>query len=568
MAICDNLKSTAAATARTLREYTSIANSALAAGLSGSAEVLNDRRNDVIAARDILSSNIANLRRIRNEQEQNGCIVEGYVPELRAAEAALSRLSTFITQAGQKVEQLIEQEAKATTQSTTKENNQGTGKPGTAGQGSEASKPKVNTIPSTTETTTGQIQEFTVTGTRPTRQQLTVPEPTLVDPGQVKISAPPNINLPEEELEEVTVQGNRIKDRPIEVTEPVLTEVGPIDLTPTNINLPEEELEEVTVTGRRVPTTTGAVQETRNQASLREETNFQAKKDWRVRLSLAPGTNYLYNDDSNYLLEPLRLTDGILFPYTPSINVTYAANYSPASPAHSNYKFFQYENSYVDNISIGCDFTAQDSDEATYVLAVIHFLRSVTKMFYGQDQNPKLGTPPPLCYLFGLGQFQFNAHPLAITSFNYNLPVDVDYIRVPGNASTSTGDNGLEEVTVTGKRVGKEKTKSSLKQSWGVVAENFIKSRLSQGIAGVGGVLGLNLSPGGEISSSNWVNSGFNPQKFTNVDNPTYVPTKININIGAVPMVSRYEVSSQFSLKKYATGELLNGVGRKGAGFW
>lgn len=559
MATCDNLAANALAAAKILSEYTNIANIAVAAGLSGTAEQVNDRLNTAISAKQILDSNLARLRQLKSEQENNRCTVTGFSPQVRAAEAALSKLSTFITQAGQKVEQLIEQEAKATTQSTTKENNQGTGKPGTAGQGPEASKPKVNTIPSTTETTTGEIQEFTVTGTRPTRQQLTVPEPTLVDPGQVKISAPPNINLPEEELEEVTVQGNRIKDRPLEVTEPVLTEVGPIDFTPTNINLPEEE---------RPPTTTGAVQETRNQASLREETNFQAKKDWRVRLSLAPGTNYLYNDDSNYLLEPLRLTDGILFPYTPSINVTYAASYSPASPAHSNYKFFQYENSYVDNISIGCDFTAQDSDEATYVLAVIHFLRSVTKMFYGQDQNPKLGTPPPLCYLFGLGQFQFNAHPLAITSFNYNLPVDVDYIRVPGNASTSTGDNGLEEVTVTGKRVGKEKTKSSLKQSWGVVAENFIKSRLSQGIAGVGGVLGLNLSPGGEISSSNWVNSGFYPQKFTNVDNPTYVPTKININIGAVPMVSRYEVSSQFSLKKYATGELLNGVGRKGAGFW
>ena len=50
-------------------------------------------------------------------------------------------------------------------------------------------------------------------------------------------------------------------------------------------------------------------------------------------------------------------------------------------------------------------------------------------MFYGGDQNPIRGTPPPLCYLSGFGKFQFNYHPVAITSFSYSLPNDVDYIK-------------------------------------------------------------------------------------------------------------------------------------------
>ena len=68
-------------------------------------------------------------------------------------------------------------------------------------------------------------------------------------------------------------------------------------------------------------------------------------------------------------------------------------------------------------------------------------------MFYGNDQIPKPGTPPPLCYLSGLGGFQFDDHPLVINSFNYNLPNEVDYIRassptlMPGVNSTGYNSN-------------------------------------------------------------------------------------------------------------------------------
>ena len=66
-------------------------------------------------------------------------------------------------------------------------------------------------------------------------------------------------------------------------------------------------------------------------------------------------------------------------------------------------------------------------------------------MFYGQDQTPKPGTPPPLCFLTGLGDFQFQQHPLAITGFNYTLPTDVDYIRA-GKASSGAGVNTSPQV--------------------------------------------------------------------------------------------------------------------------
>ena len=231
------------------------------------------------------------------------------------------------------------------------------------------------------------------------------------------------------------------------------------------------------------------------------------------------------------ILEPLAATDGVLFPYTPSISVQYAANYDQTELTHSNYKFFTYRGSAVDSVQIACDFTAQDTFEANYLLAVIHFFRSVTKMFYGQDQNPKIGTPPPLCYLSGLGAFQFDAHPLAITSFNYTLPTDVDYIRA-GSTPTPAGVNKSAANTP-------------------INSSSISASRLSaSGAVTGGGRAPPQFSPNGGSRDV------------------TYVPTKMQIQIQAVPIVTRNDISNKFSLKEYATGKLLRGTQRQGGGIW
>jgi hypothetical protein len=274
----------------------------------------------------------------------------------------------------------------------------------------------------------------------------------------------------------------------------------------------------------------------RSQATQQDSTNDYAKfGDWRVRLQLAPGAKYLYNAPIPGILAPLRDTNGVLFPYVPSISVQYAANYSPQELTHSNYKIFQYSNSSVDSISLNCDFTAQDAKEARYVLAVIHFFRSVTKMFYGQDQNPKNGTPPPLCYLTGMGQFQFDRHPLVITSFNMSLPTDVDYIR----AANTTPPPGTNQ----GGQTFRDNT------------GNPSQTRLQSGPTPIG--------PGGTQSPP-----AFNTSPSGTYE-ATYVPTKLQMQISAVPIVTRNDISNNFSLEKYATGELLKGSKNKGgAGIW
>jgi len=272
-----------------------------------------------------------------------------------------------------------------------------------------------------------------------------------------------------------------------------------------------------------------------SQATQQDTTNFQQQADWRVRLRLSPGASYLYKDPNIYatqsILIPLIQTDGVIFPYTPSISVSYAASYAPTDVTHSNYTFFSYQNSKVDSINITCDFTAQDTSEANYLLAVIHFFRSATKMFYGQDNSPRNGTPPPLCYLSGLGAFQFDEHPLAITGFTYSLPIDVDYIR----AGIPTTDAGVNKAPQTNKQ-----------NTTDVSGQRAANNGLFRG-------------------------GGTAPPKFSvnySTREPTYVPTKINLSITAVPIVTRNDISNNFSLKEYATGALLRGSKRAGGGIW
>jgi hypothetical protein len=263
--------------------------------------------------------------------------------------------------------------------------------------------------------------------------------------------------------------------------------------------------------------------------------------DWRLRLSLSSYATYLYKDpaaasDRTNILNPLVATNGIVFPYTPTINVGYKANYDAAEIVHSNYKMYFYKNSNVDEIQITADFTAQDVNEGKYVLAVLHFFRSVTKMFYGQDTDPIAGTPPPLCYLTGYGQYQFSGHPVLVSSFTYSLPNDVDYIRTGIGAAWS----GTSITSVISNTVPTTSTSSA------------IRLKLSKLLSG-------GKQEGPEFSTPS---NSTSTQTLTTDETLSYVPTKMQIQITLLPIITRANISKNFSVKDYASGKLLKG------GYW
>ena len=274
-----------------------------------------------------------------------------------------------------------------------------------------------------------------------------------------------------------------------------------------------------------------AKENAKNQATLQARYKQPASSDWRVRLQLAPNADYLYKDRSkSTILAPLYDTDGVIFPYTPSIETTYNANYEMYDLTHSNFRGYFYKNSRVNDINIRATFTAQDTQEADYLLAVIHFFRSVTKMFYGAT-DPYRGAPPPLTYLSGLGQYQFNQHPCVVSQFNYSLPNDVDYIRA--GTPNNYGTNLLTQRARTG-AIAPEAGTATLKR-----------------------LLGFPVGATPTSPSPSMIN-----QNVNNLSQATYVPTKIEISLTLLPINTRSQVSTQFNLQDFASGKLIKG------GFW
>ena len=283
--------------------------------------------------------------------------------------------------------------------------------------------------------------------------------------------------------------------------------------------------EEVTVAQEQASAEFTARQRARQQQTIASQRRQVNNGDWRVRIRLAPQSKYLYNAPQPGILQPLTVTDGVLFPYTPTISTAYKANYAPYDLTHSNYKGYFYQSSSIEPITVTGMFTAQDTAEANYLLAVIHFFRSATKMFYGQDAER--GAPPPLVYFTGLGEYQFNEHPCLIQNFTYTLPSDVDYIRSgsPGNIET-----------------------------------NLTTNRDRQSVA-TNGVFGsLNRLAAAFLTKGAIPNTPAPPTLGLN--RPTYVPTKMEISVTMLPTQSRQQVSKQFSVKEFANGNLIKG------GFW
>jgi hypothetical protein len=263
----------------------------------------------------------------------------------------------------------------------------------------------------------------------------------------------------------------------------------------------------------------------RQQQTISQQRRQINDGDWRVRLRLAPGAKYLYKADRPGILQPLAITDGVIFPYTPTITSNYKANYGQYDLTHSNYRGYFYQSSYAEPVQISCMFTAQSTVEANYLLAVITFFKSVTKMFYGQDAQR--GAPPPLTYLTGLGEYQFNEHPCVVSQFNYTLPADVDYIR-----AGSPNQLGL----------------------------NQINQRDRQSVSTGSSFGGLNRLAAALLTKGAIPNPPAPPTLVTN--RPTYVPTKIELSMTLLPIQSRNQISKQFSVKNFANGNLIKG------GFW
>jgi hypothetical protein len=167
-------------------------------------------------------------------------------------------------------------------------------------------------------------------------------------------------------------------------------------------------------------------------------------KDLRVKLRVPP----------DYLIGPaagpaniIQKNGGILFPYTPTISVDNQASYTSQSPLHSNFPLYFYKNSSVGPISVTAKFTVQNEFEGAVLLGVIHLLRALVKMKFGDD--PDAGSPPPVCRFDAYGDYMMNNVPVSIASWRHELPDGVDYIAVGRQGSPTTYGHSMVPVLST-----------------------------------------------------------------------------------------------------------------------
>lgn len=154
--------------------------------------------------------------------------------------------------------------------------------------------------------------------------------------------------------------------------------------------------------------------------------------DKRLRIRSRPGTeNEIYGAAGNASnpMAILHQTNGIIFPYTPTITYKQNPQWQTQDLTHSIQQYYYFTAVESAQISIGSRFTVQNNEEGRYLLAVWHFLRSYSKMHFGIN-DPKKGLPPPILLLDGYGSYVFNELPVLIQTWNIDFPADVDYVKV------------------------------------------------------------------------------------------------------------------------------------------
>lgn len=137
---------------------------------------------------------------------------------------------------------------------------------------------------------------------------------------------------------------------------------------------------------------------------------------------------------------------GIMFPNQPSITYSQSVNYSPYELVHTNYTVQAYRNTPSPSISLTADFSQTTDEEHAYLQGVIHFLRSVTKMYYGKNEgnNPRAGTPPPVLRFSAFGTSIFSNVPVIVTDFSLTFDNMVDLKTFAGQSLPT-----LQQIAIT-----------------------------------------------------------------------------------------------------------------------
>lgn len=248
--------------------------------------------------------------------------------------------------------------------------------------------------------------------------------------------------------------------------------------------------------------------------------------DWRARLTLPTWPSFR----GSPVLQPLVDAGGMIFPYTPSIQLSSTAKYTPVAPVHSNFTFQAYQHSDPGKITVTAPMNIEDTTQALYWIAALHYFRAATKMFSGND--PKAGNPPPIVMFSAYGSYVFNNVPVVITEFSTTLGAECDYIPVTTKTSIAGVVNGIASSV------------SSVASSIGGAFPST--SDFASGITSLADGIGSAAQLANSLGVGGKTTGGI-----------AHVPTKSSFTVSLVPAYSRTS-ARKFSLDNFVAGGYLN----------
>lgn len=250
--------------------------------------------------------------------------------------------------------------------------------------------------------------------------------------------------------------------------------------------------------------------------------------DWRVRLSLAKWVSF----KNSPVLAPLKDAGGLVFPYTPTIKISSGATYTATQTTHTNFNFNSFKSSDPGEITITAPMFVEDQSQGLYWIAMVHYLRSLTKMFSGSDM--KAGNPPPVIMLNGYGNYVFKNVPVVVKQFSTSIDEKVDYIGVNVVGSAAGAVAGVADSI------------GGLADTVGGLAGGGIVGDIAGGIGSIAGGVGQVAGMLGSFGVGGTTSGGV-----------SHVPTESSFIVTLIPIYSR-DSARKFSLERFVTGGYLN----------
>lgn len=171
------------------------------------------------------------------------------------------------------------------------------------------------------------------------------------------------------------------------------------------------------------------------------ENPLSKSMDWRARLRPKKGgeTKFYSAGESEYLMQPIRESGGMVWQYTPTIYLSATAEYDQKLMQGMNYPINTFISGRPPDLPVQADFTANNEYEARYLLAIMTFLRVATKAYFGDAAvaAKDYGTPPPVMIFEYLGDHGFNKVPVVMTNYQMSLADDCDYVPVVYGTTTT-----------------------------------------------------------------------------------------------------------------------------------